>query len=200
MARDIGNFDDNATLQLRLELRLSGFENGNCRIDLKRRSLEERGPLRFSRFDPAVSGRSIRQIAVPGSFRPLEETLMRKWLPELIVLVAFAASIVVYGRLPEQLPVHWDMNGNPNGWAPQPFGAFLAPVLLLVIAAIKRFAPDLDPRQDNYSKFWQSLEALYVEFLLLVLVMHVMSLGLALGYHVPVRQVVTTSSSSSPAR
>ena len=37
---------------------------------------------------------------------------MRKWYPVAVVVAAFAASAAVYGRLPEQIPVHWDMHGN----------------------------------------------------------------------------------------
>ena len=43
----------------------------------------------------------------------------KTWYPVLFVLVAVGMSAAVYQRLPETMAVHWDLDGNPNGWMPR---------------------------------------------------------------------------------
>ena len=39
---------------------------------------------------------------------------MRKWLPMLLIAGAVAFSLAVYARLPESIPVHWGLSGEPD--------------------------------------------------------------------------------------
>lgn len=63
-----------------------------------------------------------------------------------VLLGAFAVTALVYDRLPDPLPTHFDLNGRPNGWMPLAVGAWLLPVLEVVIVALLRFGAHLLPR------------------------------------------------------
>lgn len=116
---------------------------------------------------------------------------MRKWISGLIVLTAFVATASVYGNLPDRMPIHWQgLNGTPDGWANRLVGGFVPPVALLVLWVFMLVTPSLDPRKEDYPKFFESVELVYVMFLLLGLTAHLMGLALALGYDVPVRRVL----------
>jgi uncharacterized membrane protein len=52
-----------------------------------------------------------------------------------LVAAAFATSVVLYPRLPAIIPTHWNAAGVINGWMPKSRGAFVAPVVSLVIVA-----------------------------------------------------------------
>ncbi len=39
------------------------------------------------------------------------------------VLGAFVVTRLVYDRLPDPLPTHFDLNGHPNGWMSRALGA-----------------------------------------------------------------------------
>jgi len=116
--------------------------------------------------------------------------LFRRWYPVLLALVGAAASIVVYRRLPETMAVHWDMNGNPNGWMPRAFGAFFGPVFLLLLWQLMRVLPRLDPRESNYARFSGAYDTVVAATLLLVLGTHGIVLAVALGHPVAVPRLV----------
>lgn len=50
-------------------------------------------------------------------------------------------SALVYGRLPERFPIHFDLHGHVDGFAPRAVGAFLMPVVALVTWAFVRSVP-----------------------------------------------------------
>lgn len=117
-------------------------------------------------------------------------SLVRKWYPILLAGIGVALSAAVYARLPETIAVHWDLDGNPNGWMPRPIGAVFAPVFLLLLWGLLRLAPRIDPREENYRRFGDAYDTIVASALVLVLVTHVIMLAIALGHHVPVGRIV----------
>ena len=107
---------------------------------------------------------------------------MRKWIPLLIVVAAFIASAVVFPRLPETMPTHFDMSGQPNGWSSRFFGAWVMPLFLLCMWGLVRVLPAIDPRGDNYAKFGGAFEGIIVSIMLFMFGMHIIVLRAALGY------------------
>ena len=122
---------------------------------------------------------------------------MRKWLPLLIVVAAFVASAVVYPRLPDRMPTHWELSPHPpgsvptpNGWSDRLWGAFGIPILLLGMWALMKILPRIDPRGSNYAKFGGAFEAIIISLMLFMLGMHFVVLRAALGYPVQIDRVV----------
>ena len=55
-----------------------------------------------------------------------------------------AASAVFYARLPVQMPMHFDLSGNPDRWMARAYGAWALPILALLLWSFVRFvAPAL---------------------------------------------------------
>ena len=50
---------------------------------------------------------------------------MRRWLPLALIIATMAFSLGVYSRLPEQMAIHWNAAGEPDGFGSRAFGAFL---------------------------------------------------------------------------
>jgi len=115
---------------------------------------------------------------------------MRKWIPLLIVGVAFIASAVVYPRLPEAVPTHWSIDGQPNGWSSRLWGAWMIPLFLIGMLVLFRFLPVIDPRGKNYAKFGGTFEGIIVSLMLFMLGLHIIVLRAALGYDVGMRRVL----------
>ena len=116
---------------------------------------------------------------------------MRKWIPLLIIAAAVIASAVVYPRLPEGVPTHWNgMSGQPNGWSGRLMGAWMLPILLVAIWAFMRVLPAIDPRGSNYAKFGGAFEGIIVSIMLFLLALHIIILRAALGYPVAMQRVV----------
>ncbi len=114
---------------------------------------------------------------------------MRKWIPLLIVIAAFAASAIVYPRLPETIPTHWNMDGQPDGWSSRAFGALITPVILLFVWGFVRVLPAIDPRGANYAKFGGAFEAIFDSLMLFLLGMHIVLLRAGLGYPVQIQRI-----------
>jgi uncharacterized membrane protein len=115
---------------------------------------------------------------------------MRKWIPLLIVAVAVIASAVVYPNLPATVPTHWDMLGRPNGWGSRVWGAWVLPIVMLLLWGLMRVLPTIDPRGANYAKFGGAFEAIVISILLYMLGLHLIILRASLGYPVAMQRVL----------
>ena len=115
---------------------------------------------------------------------------MKRWYPVVLALIAVGMSAAVYSRLPETMAVHWDINGNPNGWMPRAIGAAFMPVLIVFIWGALRLVPRIDPRAENYARFAEAYETIVASVLVLLVVTHGIMLAVALGYHVSVARIV----------
>ncbi len=115
---------------------------------------------------------------------------MRKWIPPLIVVIAVAATLAVYSRLPEQVPVHWNLHGEANGSLGRFWGAWLMPLVIAAMAFVLRALPLIDPRRQNYAKFAGAYQGLCILILLYLLAVHFLLLGAAVGMPVSVRHWV----------
>lgn len=115
---------------------------------------------------------------------------MRKWYPAVLIAAAYVFSAIVYPRLPNPMPVHWDIHGHVNGYGKPFVGAFLMPTMALGIWALLRWLPLIDPRRPNYAKF-QGTYDLVIDVVVTVLVaVHVMAVGRVLGWPLPIERVV----------
>jgi uncharacterized membrane protein len=80
---------------------------------------------------------------------------MRRSETALIGLVLLSALMAgyFYQSLPEQLAVHWDAAGNPNGYMPRLWGAFLMPIVIAALAIVFLAIPRIDPLKANIERF-----------------------------------------------
>jgi uncharacterized membrane protein len=69
------------------------------------------------------------------------------------------ATLVLYQWLPANIPLHWNMAGEIDGYGTRA-EAFLIPAITLLVSALLKWMPRLDPKQDNYNKFSAGYNAL----------------------------------------
>lgn len=115
---------------------------------------------------------------------------MRKWIPLVLIVVAFAASAAVYGRLPDPMPTHWNLAGEVDGWTSLPWGAFVLPLMLVAMWGIFQVLPLIDPRKDNYAKFRGTYEILILTITTFMLGVHLVVLAKALGSDISIDRLV----------
>ncbi len=75
-------------------------------------------------------------------------------LPRELLLLILAIAPVLYllmnwSILPDQVPVHFDIDGNPNGFGSKMVYLFLPPGIYLLMLVL----PLIDPRKQNYEIF-----------------------------------------------
>lgn len=116
---------------------------------------------------------------------------MRKWIPFILAIASAGVSALVYPRLPNPMPVHWNWRGIADGWAPTAFGVWLIPILMLLLIGLFYLLPRLDPMRANYDRFWAEYQLMIIAVTAMLAVMHVAVLGIALGYQIPIMKVAT---------
>lgn len=69
----------------------------------------------------------------------------------IICLIPIIAGIILWNKMPEQIPIHWDANGNVNGYGSK-FEALIAlPGGLLLLALAMPWLLRMDPKYKNMS-------------------------------------------------
>ena len=68
----------------------------------------------------------------------------------LVTLIPIVIGLLLWNKLPDQVPFHWDINGNVDNWASKSVAVFAMPALMLVMQWICVFASTADPKSKNY--------------------------------------------------
>lgn len=92
------------------------------------------------------------------------QTIRRELLLIILTALPIIYLLINWSNLPDQLPIHFDVNGDPNGYGSKlvfillPLGLYL---LLLVL-------PFIDPRKSNYAIFSSTYFKLKVVLILFI--------------------------------
>jgi uncharacterized membrane protein len=115
---------------------------------------------------------------------------MRKWLAPALIVVTVVGSAIVYPRLPDRVPVHWDVHGQVNRYGSRLEAAALLPLVMLGTWLLLRLLPRIDPRRMNYAKFADTYDLFVNSLLTLFAILQGVSLAAALGRPLPMNRVV----------
>lgn len=74
--------------------------------------------------------------------------------------VSVAATAVAWQWLPDPMPIHWGIDGQPDGWASRVVGAGLGPVIHFGVIALVQVLRHADPRQHNIAQSAPALDAM----------------------------------------
>ncbi|MDY0288659.1 MAG: SdpI family protein [Sphaerochaeta sp.] len=67
----------------------------------------------------------------------------------LVCLVPLTLSAFLYGRLPDQVPIHFNLAGEADNYAPKAFGAFILPLSLALGNVLLQLVLNNDPKRDH---------------------------------------------------
>lgn len=110
-------------------------------------------------------------------------SIMKKWiLPLGMVAVALIISVAVYGRMPDQVPVHWNVRGEVDGYAPKALALFLLPAVMLIVWLFIRIAPVIDPKRATLKKNVGEIDTINFFMMLILLGIHVATIIYGMGY------------------
>jgi uncharacterized membrane protein len=80
-------------------------------------------------------------------------TIRLKHLIPLPALLGFVLPAILYRRLPELVPMHWNWRGEIDAYAARPLGAFLMPALTLFVYLLLLLVPKTAPREFSIAAF-----------------------------------------------
>ena len=95
-------------------------------------------------------------------------------------LLPIGAGLLLWDRLPEDMPAHWGADGQVNGWVSRPVAVFLLPCIMMAVQWLCFFASGMDPKRRNINDKMMGLVLGIVPAINLVI--HTMMYLYALGY------------------
>lgn len=119
--------------------------------------------------------------------------MSRRWIGPVLIGLMIAFGLAVYGRLPEQVPTHFELSGEPDGWTPRFPGAFLMPLVAIGVYVLLFVLRRIDPRGANYRRFEETWWVFLNVLALLMTALHVLSLGFAIGWPIDMSRAVTVT-------
>lgn len=126
---------------------------------------------------------------------------MKTRLPLLVTLVLIAAmlgvSLWAWTAIPADalLPIHWGIDGKPNGFAGKTFGLFFAPGLAALIGVVFAVIPLIEPRRANLLSSSKFYRASWIGVIALMAAVHGATVAAALRYPIDVGAVVLAAAS-----
>ena len=115
-----------------------------------------------------------------------------KWKYFLITSLACLSPIVlgllIWDKLPDIMPIHFDINNNPDNFASKGFVVFGLPALMVLLQGFCCFVNDLNAEKHGERKKFETVTKWIIPVLTIIL--QLATFGVALGYNVDIRAVV----------
>jgi uncharacterized membrane protein len=113
-------------------------------------------------------------------------------LPILLIAAAAIMWIVFYNELPSEMPIHWNMAGEADGFASKLNAMLLSVGLLVFLYITMIFVPRIDPKSDNYRLFSRGYTIIQLSIMLLIFVVNMLVIFSGLDHHLETGDIVVT--------
>jgi len=120
----------------------------------------------------------------------LSKNIKQDWPVLFFILATLAAGLLLYPRLPDMMPGHWNIKGQIDGWVSKPFGVLFFPLLNLGLYPLMLLLPRIDPRRENYRRFAGVYRLIRLFLHVFLALLYIVTLLAALGYTLRVDAIV----------
>ena len=72
-------------------------------------------------------------------------------LTSLLVFIPMIMGLVLWNRLPDEIPIHFNSAGKPDNYASKSFAVFFIPIFLWAMHLLTGFITLTDPKKQNIS-------------------------------------------------
>jgi uncharacterized membrane protein len=112
-------------------------------------------------------------------------------LPAILVLLATVlSSFYFYAHFPEKVPTHWNFTGEVDSWGTKFQGAFVIPIMLVVMYIFFLGLPLLDPKKERYAQFSKTYHIFKNLIIFTLVLIYFLASFNGLGYNVPIQYAV----------
>jgi len=80
----------------------------------------------------------------------------------ILIGLSFLLGIFLYPQLPNQIPMHWNVMGQIDGYMAKNIGVWLMPMIALVMYISFQILPNFDPNKKKYKLFQHEWEIMQV--------------------------------------
>lgn len=99
----------------------------------------------------------------------------------VLIAAALLAGLLLWNRLPDPMPSHWNAAGEIDGYMSKFWGVFLVPIITIVLVPLFLVIPHIDPLKANIAKFRGIFNWFIVGFVAYMLYIYALTLFAALG-------------------
>ena len=71
-------------------------------------------------------------------------------ITSIIILLPMLVGLILWNRLPEQVPFHWNAEGEVDGWASRPVAVFVPSAAMLALQWLCVLVTSTDPKKQNH--------------------------------------------------
>ena len=79
----------------------------------------------------------------------IKKNLKTLILTTVIILLPIVAGLLLWNQLPDQIPTHWDINGDVDAWSSKPLAIFGLPLFIAAIHWVCFLITTADPKNKN---------------------------------------------------
>lgn len=110
----------------------------------------------------------------------------------LIIIILFAIAAYGWVAIPDgqQIPVHWDVNGEVDRYGSKIEGLLLIPGITVLLTLLFAFLPRIDPRRANLAQSQKAYIAIWAGTLMLLLIVQILIVSAAVGNPVNIGSII----------
>ena len=119
------------------------------------------------------------------------ETKFFKWkyfvLTGVLCLLPVLAGILIWDKLPDSVPIHFDINGNPDNFATKEFAVIGIPIIMVFVQGIACIISDLNMEKHGRKTKFETISKWIIPVITNIL--QFSTFALVCGYNVDIRVV-----------
>lgn len=109
-------------------------------------------------------------------------------ITSIVILLPMLVGVILWDKLPEQIPTHWNIDGEVDGWSSKAFAVFGLSGILLAAQWLCTLGTAADPKKANHSDKMLHLVLWVTPFLSVVLFS--ITYATALGHAMPIERIM----------
>lgn len=108
----------------------------------------------------------------------------------ILLIIFWTVCASLYPILPEQIPSHWNLSGNIDGYVNKAIGSLLLPLLPIGMYLLMTLLPMIDPKNANYALFKTTYELIKRTLSSMLALFIAIPLLVAFGYNIDVQFII----------
>ena len=114
------------------------------------------------------------------------------WIIVIITVLQAVVGLIVYPMIPEQIPVHWGIDGQVNRYGDK-WMIFQSPMISALLLLYFIIAPKIDPFAKNFGKMHKAYGITTIVVALIMLITFIVMVLAAFGISVSATNIITAA-------
>ena len=122
----------------------------------------------------------------------IKNNLKMMLITSAVILLPILVGVILWDKLPQNMPIHWNASGEVDGWCNKVFAVFGMPLCMMAIHWLCVVVTLSDPKKQNHSQKMMALVFWLVPAL--TIVVFTMTYAVAMGKSLQIDAVVSVFS------